>query len=345
MINMPFGCVAHSSACTWDPIGRGEDTPRTSQATPARGNICCCSSDLDLVTTLDRCDNPDPRISNIKYIHIFRPLPQAKSTVIWQALQTVSAISPSKVRPRRGPIRSTLNLTPRASHSKGATGKRKAPKSIMKTSKKRKTPGGSYLATFTGSVQKTKKKNTLFISVPQVHEFQTDSPVTFRLPTSSKKSVEKMDANECDKVLEFMGKKSNITSPTKKKRAVLKVATDSLKDKLSYLGIVSPTDDLDELKNRVEFLKKLERQAHLRYAVGEDLTTYSVESLAMQLLDKKEKVQQVDARREILEDRLAAALSQESDNFRGQRLRPRFEVTRQPRSVWKSTHTRNYTRN
>ena len=125
-----------------------------------------------------------------------------------------------------------------------------------------------------------------------------------------------MDANECDKVLEFMGKKSNITSPTKKKRAVLKVATDSLKNKLNYLGIVSPTDDLDELKNRVEFLKKLERQAHLRYAVGEDLTTYSVESLAMQLLDKKEKVQQVDARREILEDRLAAALLKESDNFR-----------------------------
>ena len=211
---------------------------------------------------------------------------------------------------------STLNLTPRASHSKEATGKRKAPKSIMKTSKKRKTPGGSYLATFTGSVQKTKKKNTLFISVPQVHEFQTDSPVTFRLPTSSKKSVEKMDANECDKVLEFMGKKSNITSPTKKKRAVLKVATDTLKNKLSYLGIVSPTDDLDELKNRVEFLKKLERQAHLRYAVGEDLTTYSVESLAMQLMEKKEKVQQVDARREILEDRLAAALLKESDNFR-----------------------------
>ena len=125
-----------------------------------------------------------------------------------------------------------------------------------------------------------------------------------------------MDANECDKVLEFMGKKSNITSPTKKKRAVLKVASDTLKDKLSYLGIVSPTDDLDELKNRVEFLKKLERQAHLRYAVGEDLTTYSVESLAMQLMEKKEKVQQVDARREILEDRLAAALLKESDNFR-----------------------------
>ena len=36
----------------------------------------------------------------------------------------------------------------------------------------------------------------------------------------------------------------------------------------------------------------------------------------MQLLDKKEKVQQVDARREILEDRLAAALLKESDNFR-----------------------------
>ena len=59
-----------------------------------------------------------------------------------------------------------------------------------------------------------------------------------------------------------------VTSQAQRKRAVLKVATDSLKNKLNYLGIVSPTDDLDELKNRVEFLKKLE-QAHLRYAVGE----------------------------------------------------------------------------
>ena len=43
---------------------------------------------------------------------------------------------------------------------------------------------------------------------------------------------------------------------------------------------------------------------------------YSVEDLALQLTKKKEKVEQVDARREILEDRLAAALLKESDNFR-----------------------------
>ena len=80
----------------------------------------------------------------------------------------------------------------------------------MKTNKKRKyTPGGSYISTFTG-VQK--KKNTLFISVPQVHEFQTDSPSTFRLPTSSKKSIEKLDSKACDEVLQVMGKKS-IKSP------------------------------------------------------------------------------------------------------------------------------------
>ena len=121
---------------------------------------------------------------------------------------------------------STLALTPRASPQKGQPAKGRH-QVYHEDEQEKKTPGGSYLATFTGSVQKSKKKNTLFISVPQVHEFQTDSPVTFRLPTSSK-SVEKMDANECDKVLEFMGKKSNITSPTKK-RAVLKVATDSSK--------------------------------------------------------------------------------------------------------------------
>ena len=65
-----------------------------------------------------------------------------------------------------------------------------------------------------------------------------------------------MDANECDKVLEFMGKKSNIAQ--RKKKGCVEGCNDSLKNKLNYLGIVSPTDDLDELKNRVEFLKKLE---------------------------------------------------------------------------------------
>ena len=210
----------------------------------------------------------------------------------------------------------TLRFSPRPNISNlNPSRSRQAPKSIMKTNKKRKyTPGGSYISTFTGgSVQK--KKNTLFISVPQVHEFQTDSPVTFRLPTSSKKSIEKLDSKACDEVLQVMGKKS-IKSPNKKKKAVLKVVAEQFKEKLEYLGIVSPTDDIKELRNRVEFLKKLERQAHLRYAIGEDLTLYSIEELARQLLEKKEKVKRTDIRREVLEDRLAAAMLKESDNFR-----------------------------
>ena len=55
----------------------------------------------------------------------------------------------------------------------------------------------------------------------------------------------------------------------------------------------------------------MERQAHLRYAIGEDLTLYSIEELARQLLEKKEKVKQTDIRREVLEDRLAAAMLKE----------------------------------
>ena len=70
---------------------------------------------------------------------------------------------------------------------------------------------------------------------------------------------------------------------------MLKVVAERFKEKLEYLGIVSPTDDIKELRNRVEFLKKLEQQAHLRYAIGEDLTLYSIEELARQLLEKKKK--------------------------------------------------------
>ena len=108
----------------------------------------------------------------------------------------------------------SLRFSPQTSKSDYNKPKQ-APKSIMKSSKKRKTPSVSYISAITGSVQK--KKNTLFISVPQVHEFQTDSPSTFRLPTSSKKSIEKLDSKACDEVLQVMGKKS-IKSPNKKKK-------------------------------------------------------------------------------------------------------------------------------
>ena len=46
----------------------------------------------------------------------------------------------------------------------------------------------------------------------------------------------------------------------------------------------------------------------------------------MQLLEKKEKVQQVDARLKILEDRLAATAQRKRQFSRRARLRPRFEV-------------------
>ena len=53
----------------------------------------------------------------------------------------------------------TLRFSPRPNISNlNPSRSRQAPKSIMKTNKKRKyTPGGSYISTFTGSVQKKKR--------------------------------------------------------------------------------------------------------------------------------------------------------------------------------------------
>ena len=86
-------------------------------------------------------------------------------------------------------------------------------------------------------------------------------------------------------------------------------------DKLGLMGITSPTVDHHELRLRVDFLKKLERQAHLHYATGENLSRMTLAELTQRLTENHRELVTTTSR-ETLQDRLAAALLKESNNFR-----------------------------
>ena len=163
------------------------------------------------------------------------------------------------------------------------------------------------------SKKKKKRKSFGFISVPQVHEFDTDSPAQYRLPSTAKKPIEKMNSQELTFNVGVVGAEAESRA---EQEAVLHAQfVNEFLNKLGRMGITSPTVDHDELKLRVDFLKKLERQAHLQYATGENLTRLSVAELTQQLTDNHRELV-TTTRRETLQDRLAAALLKESNNFR-----------------------------
>ena len=163
----------------------------------------------------------------------------------------------------------------------------------------------------------TGKKEFGFVSVPQVHEFDTDSPSRFHLPAAVKVPVERMDTAELKFHVDVLAPEESVDEMTREEQEsiVRAAAVESLLHQLAVMDITSPTDDEENLKLRVNFLNKIQKLSHLLDATGENLSSLSIAELARQLKENHRELV-LTSRRETLQDRLASAMLKESNNFR-----------------------------